>query len=460
MPDGLDEETISVRKIGKYQITGELGRGGMGRVFKVMHPEIPRILAVKAFAPHPFLISAVGKEELLLMFREEACKMASLSHPNLASVEDFSFAPEPYYTMAYHPRSLGLLMGEKGDPESPCRKLDPDSAIHFLRELLNALHCLHFYGMIHRDVKPWNLLLNDADTLILGDFGLSRLRHEVTRTPTNIKVGSPGYAAPEQEKNADSADERSDLYSAGVVFYRMLTGHFPEKKRMEKELPQPVDLWMSFLGPALDSDPEKRHENAKGMLRALEIVASDWTEFKEKECLFFPFRGKPLQAPEGIIGLRNTPLRTGVVGNPALSLDADSLFSPARSFLNRFMEACDPAVVRDETTGLLWEKSGSPFPVNRAGAEDWIRAANTRAMGGERNWRFPTVPELFSLVGDTSADRPRCQQSPMDPRQAWIWSADTRSHISAWFVDLVRGFTAPMDRDGRCFTRAVCGPSS
>lgn len=443
-----------MRHIGKYKIRGLLGRGGMGRVFKVLHPEIPRILALKAFSPHPFLLSSVGERKLLTMFHDEASKMALIRHPNILCVEDFFLEEKPCYTMAYHPRSIGMLLGEGGNPEQPCRRMDPDSAIQHIRELLNGLHCLHFHGMIHRDIKPWNLLLDDAGKLILADFGLSRLRHENTGIPENIKVGSPGYAAPEQMKNADTADERSDIYSVGVVFFRMLTGLLPQKSSFGKLLPEPTALWLDFLEKALADNAANRYQDIPSMTRALHNLNLEWQVFKEKECLFRETEPGIRQPP---LPLRHLPLHTGVKGDNEKLLSATTLYQPSHFTQNRFRDKGNGCVM-DLETRLLWQQSGSPFPMDRKGADIWIRTSRGKTSKQIPEWRLPTVPELFSLIPDPAGKEGLCQTSPLDTRQAWIWSSDTRSPTSAWFVDLVRGFTAPMDRDGSCFVRAVSGP--
>ncbi|TYT73718.1 protein kinase domain-containing protein [Desulfobotulus mexicanus] len=446
-----------MRTIGKYQIAGELGRGGMGRVLKVRHPEIQRILAAKVFLPHPFLLSSVGEKHLLSMFMEEARKMAMLHHPNVAGVEDLHCGEKTFYTMPCYSRSLGLIMGENSDMEAPCRSLDPDTAIHYMKQLLTALHCLHFHGIIHRDIKPWNLLMDDEDRLILGDFGLSRLRRETTGTPENIKVGSPWYAPPEQEKDADSADERSDIYAAGIVFHRMLTGLFPpDNTEKNSLLPEPEELWQDFLKKCLAKNPAHRFTSAEKMLKALDILDHSWINFREKECSF-PFSAEE-KNDHGPLKLRSFPLRTGVRGSLADMLEADPLFRPALLVQNNFITGPEEDFIYDKNTGLLWEKAGSPFPMNRNDAEKWIRMLNGRAAGHKREWRFPTVPELFSLTRQTMTPKDYCREYPLDPRQGWVWSSDGRSHISYWFVDLFRGFTAPMDKDGYCFVKGVAGP--
>ncbi|MCW7753726.1 protein kinase [Desulfobotulus sp. H1] len=447
-----------MRKIGKYQITGELGRGGMGRVLKVRHPEIFRILAAKVFAPHPFLISSVGEKRLHSMFIEEARKMATLSHPNIAGVEDLHCGETTFYTMPCYSRSLGMVMGENAEMEAPCRSLDPGSALHFLHQLLTGLHCLHFHRIIHRDIKPWNLLLDDEDRLILGDFGLSRLRGETTGTPENIKVGSPWYAPPEQEENADSADERSDIYAASMVFYRMLTGVFPLEKSSSDLLPAPTELWQAFLEKGLACDPSLRFPNVEKMLEALDVLGLSWRRFREKECsIYFHSEETTRQLSAE---LRQKPLRTGVRGPLHHMLGADALYRPVRMTHNQFRSEPDTGLIYDAATGLLWEKSGSPFPLNRRDADQWIEMLNKKSDKHGGCWRLPTVPELFSITRRTMTPSEYCMEYPFNPRQAWVWTADDRSYVSSWFVDILRGFTAPMDRDGHCYVKGVCGPFS
>lgn len=443
-----------MRKIGKYQIRGLLGKGGMGRVFLVEHPEINRVLALKRLEPNPFLASLIGEEEIAAMFLSEAKKMAMIRHPFIAKVEDFDRDQKGrlFYTMEYHARSIGMLLGEGSRMEAPCRQLDVDSALLYLNQLLEGLDCLHFHGLLHRDIKPWNLLLNEEGHLIIADFGLSRLRKEHQPTPQNLKVGSPWYAAPEQEEQPDLADERADIFSAGVVFHRMLTGRFPDDPKAQTLLPAPPSLWGSLLTPALAENPEDRFQTIGAMQRTLHTIFKEWNAFKTATCTMPQSWTAPTTPPLSR-SLRSTPVRTGIAF-PKEDHGIDRFFRPEHYIINQFKRP-ENGCVFDAATGLIWETSGSPYPVAIQGAHEWIHHCNTEKMAGRTDWRLPTIPELFSLLPDPAVATSFCEEDPFDTTQKWIWSCDKRTAVSVWFADLKRGFAAPMGESGRCYVRAV-----
>ena len=190
-----------MRTIGPYEICGLLGRGGMSLVYKVRLPVVEKIMALKLFHPRPLLIDLLGEETLKKLFVAEAKIMAQLSHPHLLEVRDFNHTSEtPYLVMEYYCNNLGALIGESGELEKPTRRLKPDRVFHYGRQILLGVDRLHRAGIIHRDLKPANFLITDEDQIKIADFGLSLLRGETLSAPENLKVGSPYYAAPEQER--------------------------------------------------------------------------------------------------------------------------------------------------------------------------------------------------------------------------------------------------------------------
>ena len=268
-------------KLGRYDVCGLLGRGGMGAVYKVRQPVTGRIAALKILKPADTLLKMVGSEELRRQFEAEAVTMASLDHPNIAAVWDYDQAGGiPFFVMAYYCLNLGMLMGESYRVEAPTRRLPLDKAVDYTLQTLDGLSRMHHAGIVHRDMKPFNLMLTDSGRIKVIDFGLSRLRGETgPAAPGGIKIGSPYYAAPEQEAHPDSVDGRADCYAVGVMLYRMLTGVLPtDESNLDNGTIPPAsrfnpDLdadWDAFFNRAMAWVAEDRFSGAATMRQALE----------------------------------------------------------------------------------------------------------------------------------------------------------------------------------------------
>jgi serine/threonine protein kinase len=276
-----------LKTIGKYEIKGMLGRGGMGVVYKALMPVVKKIVALKILAPHPTTLNLLGEEEVRRRFVAEAETMASIRHPNVLDVLDFDYAGgRPFFTMEYYCRSLGSIIGETYRTESASRILSLDKALHYTRQILTGLSRLHRAGIVHRDIKPFNMLITEEDRLKIGDFGLSRLRSETSGPPSGLMFGSPFYAAPEQEKDPDRADARADLYPVGIILYRMLAGRLPEEDAPPASACHPdVDRsWDRLIEKAIQADPDKRFASADDMREELERLAAIWIEKKADLC--------------------------------------------------------------------------------------------------------------------------------------------------------------------------------
>ncbi len=186
--------------------------------------------------------------------------------------------------MAYHVNNLGVLIGESPRPDEPSRRISIDKAIHYTRHTLQGLSCLHHAGIIHRDIKPFNLLITDQDTVKICDFGLSKLHGEKFAGPANLKVGSAWYAPPEQESDPDRVDVTADIYATGVTFYRMLTGTLPADD-YHPVATYNTDLdqsWDGFICRAIARNANDRFTSANEMLHALGELDAILAEQKER----------------------------------------------------------------------------------------------------------------------------------------------------------------------------------
>ena len=206
------------KKIGKYEIQGVLGRGGMGVVYKAFDPAIHRQVAIKTITK-----SAMDASELqyaIARFRHEAQAVGRLTHPRIAAIYDYGEDEDLAYIVMelVHGRSLYDHLQNKAKFELP-------EIGEIIRQLLDGLGYAHAQGVVHRDIKPSNILINDDGRIKISDFGIA---HIDTSSLTQVGeiMGSPGYMSPEQF-TGDEPDARTDIYAAGVIAFELLAGRKP-----------------------------------------------------------------------------------------------------------------------------------------------------------------------------------------------------------------------------------------
>jgi serine/threonine protein kinase len=452
-----------MKKIGRYIVRGLLGRGAMGKVFRVELPPIGKIGALKLLAPDPLLSQLMGYERIRAIFIKEAVTVAGLRHPNIIAIHDFDEAQgQPFYVMGFYANDLGSLIGETYRIEKPSRVLSADKALDYLDQTLNGLGCLHDAGILHRDIKPFNLLITDQDTVRICDFGLSILRGETFSGPANLNVGSPYYAAPEQEANPDRIDARADLYPLGIMFYRMLTGHLPDLEgELSAYLPPSLrnpDLdphWDEFTARAMARRPDQRFSSAKEMRTALAGLRDHWHYQKEKSCALMPSPSGSSDEAAEVIHLkpRSRPIKCKPE-KAVVEMGLDSLWRPQTYRINRFRQQ-NKNMITDDLTGLTWQQSGGIYPRTWFQAHHYVAQLNARRFGGLQNWHLPTVDELITLLKPASQGRAMCIEPLFDATQRWIWSSDRRSFIAAYFVDIELGFVGWQDFSAPFYVRAV-----
>jgi len=277
-------------------------------------------------------------------------------------------------------------------------------------------------------------------------------------TPQQLKVGSPWYAAPEQEANADEADARADLFSVAVTFYRMLTGVLPaDPPRPPSDLnPDLDDAWNHFILRGVSRDPNNRFGDAREMLSDLLARERDWQSRRDRICRLPEAESLPAADPNPQLhALRPFPIKIDP-GRAKAQFGADDLWRPAAYIFNRFSGFPD-GTVRDASSGLIWQQSGSPYPVSWREAQAYVSALNRARFASREGWRLPTAPELMSLLRPTPHGRDFCVEPTFDLRQKTLWSSDRRSFTAAWFVNSEMGFVGWQDLDGGCYARALCG---
>ena len=447
-----------MKTIGKYIIRALLGRGAMGKVFKVEHPTIGKIAAIKLLDPDPLLVSLIGIEKIKGMFFAEALTLAGLRHPNDVDIIDFDECNgRPFYMMAYHVNNLGVLLGESSRPDEPSRRIGIDKAVYYTSQTLLGLSCLHYAGIIHRDIKPSNLLITDRDTVKICDFGLSKLRGEKFAGPATLKVGSPWYAPPEQETDPDQVDVTADLYALGVTFYRMLTGILPsEDYHPVADFNADLDQsWDGFIFRAIAPNANDRFSSATEMLYALEELEHAW-QIKKKD-----FCSAPVLSDDRLKrkteSERVQPRSHCIKVDPPSArklLAVDRLWRPLVYWENDFKVHPEETIF-DAVSGLMWQQAGSLFPMDWRHAQGYIDQINTTGFARHSDWRLPTIAELMTLLTERPTGNEHCIEPIFDPEQKWIWSCDRRSFTAAWYISSDLGFVAWQDFSAYFYVRAV-----
>jgi len=290
----LRRQAEQARKLGQYVLKRRLGAGGMGEVYLAEHALLRRPCAVKVIRPE-----RAGDPKLLARFEREVRATATLTHPNTVQVYDYGHADDGtfYYVMEYLP---GPTLDELVRAHGP---LPPARAIRFLRQLCGALAEAHARGLVHRDVKPSNVLVCEIggahDVAKLLDFGLvAPAGHGADEKLTleGAILGTPSYMSPEQAGGSDDVDGRSDLYGLGALAYYLLTGRPPFTGRSVVKLlaahlyeppwpltdhrpDVPADLAAVVLR-CLAKDPAARYPDAPSLDAALAAcqAANAWTE--------------------------------------------------------------------------------------------------------------------------------------------------------------------------------------
>lgn len=443
-----------MKKIGRYEIVGRLGRGAMSTVYKAKAPVTNRLVALKILQPRDDIFeSLVGYDRLREIFIEEGRIMGEVSHDHVAKIIDCDeHEGQPFMVLEYFAHSIGSFIGEAYKVEERSRVISLLKTKHYLAQTLRGLERLHFAGIIHRDVKPYNLMITNDDRVKIIDFGLSRVRGEEKMLISGMQVGSPYYAAPEQEKNPETADQRADLYSVGVLGYRMLTGNLYD--RMDKEVSlsllgeEVVEKWQDFITTALAKNPVERFDSAQTMRFALEslpVLAKDCSGNRLLSCFSGGTEGR----------CRTEPTRVMLKDIQKL-LGLDGLFRP-QNYCTPHFSVQGPELALEKNIGLYWQRRGAGFTLNWQQAHDYVGQLNELSWSGRDNWRLPTVEEVNCILGPPLHSE-TCSNWPLFDRSLhWLWTADHCNQRQAWVVDFVESFYQRLDRDGAA---SVCAVSS
>lgn len=269
------DKYIGKKLDGRYEITELIGVGGMADVYRATDIIDNKTVAVKILKREH-----AENEEFLRRFRNESKMIASLSHPNVVKVYDVGFSDKlQFIVMEYID---GITLKEYIENEGVLTWKD---SVHFIIQVLRALQHAHDKGIVHRDIKPQNIMLFTDGTIKVMDFGIAKSALEQAFTATDQTIGTVHYISPEQARG-DQTDEKSDIYSVGVMFYEMLTGEKPfdsdkpvtiavmHMKNMPKR-PRAINPSIpagleEIILRAMEKDPENRYQTAADMIKDIE----------------------------------------------------------------------------------------------------------------------------------------------------------------------------------------------
>jgi serine/threonine protein kinase len=261
----LDTSKPALPSVGNYDIVEKVAEGGMGAVYRGRRRDTGEVVAIKIMPPH-----MTGNAVLVKRFEQEFKAASRLDHPNIVRALDFGESGStPYLVMEFvEGESLGQKLQREG-------RLSETEAIRIIAQVAQGLHRAHKMGLIHRDVKPDNVMVMPDGTAKLADLGLVKeVDADLNLTRTGRGLGTPHFMAPEQFRNAKNADMRCDIYALGATLYMMVTGELPFKssgpldawmKKMHNELTSPRKLVPSLserldwaIRRAMSADPEQR----------------------------------------------------------------------------------------------------------------------------------------------------------------------------------------------------------
>src|SRR5690242_11244338 len=354
-----------------YSIEGEIGRGGMGVVYMARDERLKRKVAVKVLPP-----DLAFREAIRLRFLREAETAARLSHPHIVPIHSVGEGPDGlvYFVMAYiDGEPLGSRLKRRG-------QLSPEEARRILMETADALGAAHALGIIHRDVKPDNIMLEGSrGRVVVTDFGIAKALSSSTGpgtlTATGVAIGTPHYMSPEQAAGDREIDGRSDIYSLGVVGFEMLAGELPFLaptvpgillKQITEGAPPlsrkrpdcPEDLAACVMR-SLEKEPEARWPTADALRRALESRATPAYQPRRPSTAFAPpraFEGRP---PQRDLPARRSPDLGPPVRRPRRDAaqrgtpktNEPKIVQEARNSFVKWASVCGPLLVLNVATG-------------------------------------------------------------------------------------------------------------
>lgn len=381
----------ALTSLGRYRVVSELGRGAMGIVYKAEDPQLERTVAIKTIRMSSESAEAA---EYVARFRQEAKALGGLNHPAIITVFDAGRENDIAYMAMelLEGRELRDLLLESRPP----LKL----ALDLAAQVAEGLAFAHERGVVHRDVKPSNIMVTAANRVKIMDFGIARVRKSDVKTQTGMLLGSPRYMSPEQILGRP-VDHRSDLFSLGVVLYEMAAGTVPFSGADMNQLmfqvvnadpvpptrvtPSAPELLDFIVAKALEKDPENRYQSGAEMAADLRLCAASMPDSQQPEA--------------GDIGGDTWPLGADA---PRLPSRPDAEARRTLEMVSRQAPAGDSE--SEKTLRLDVTRNGESRKASVAATQALVRRDDA-ALGLRLSRQFDARPALARLTRPNAADR-------------------------------------------------------
>ncbi len=378
---------------GKYKIIEEIGQGGMGIVYKAEDIKLKRSVALKFLPPH-----LMNSPELRERFLIEAQAAAALSHPNICVIHEVGESEErPYIAMEY-------VEGETLRDRIHQGPLKPEEALAIVSQVAAGLEEAHRKGIIHRDIKSANIMVTEKGQAKVMDFGLAKFQGGSSLTRSQTTLGTVAYMSPEQARGGE-LDQRTDIWSLGVVLYEMLTGKLPfrgdhdqaviysilheEPESLRKALPDTASGLDQVVGQALAKKPADRYQTMEEFRGDVEAVREGLK----------PLKARPRRAARKILGIRRAYVY-GVLGIALVLLVGINVGGLRDRVLGR------AASVRAIKLAVLPFKNLTGDAQQEYFSDGLTQEINTQL--GSLN------PQILSVIGNTSVGRYKKTNTPID----------------------------------------------
>ncbi|MEF8794854.1 MAG: protein kinase [Salinivenus sp.] len=472
-PPARDLLDLEGTQVGRYVVEEHLGGGGMGVVYRARDTELERPVALKFLPPH-----LATHPEAEKRFVREARAAAALDHANIATIHEIGETEEGrrFIAMAFY---AGATLKETLSREGP---LPVEEAVGYATQIAEGLARAHKAGIVHRDVKPANVMLTEADTVKIVDFGLARARGQSRLTEPGRRVGTAAYMSPEQAEG-EAVDARTDLWALGVVLYEMLAGERPFKGDRETavlyailhEEPEPVGTHRPAVPPVLEriterclrKDPDRRYASATALLDDLRTAGRDGSsaspsspgadkESTDRSIAVLPFE---------TLGTQETTAFThGIHGDLLTRLsNVGGLQVISRTSVRTYRDTDKPLRRIARELGVKWMVEGE---VQEVEEQVQVNARVVNARTDRQVWardyrRDLTAENIFDIQGDLTEEIARSLKAELTPEEkrqvehrptenlaAYRLCAQGRQHLDQRTEDGIR-------RAFDCFQRAI-----